>query len=167
MSPRENFNYVTKSTKLNTPGRESFSAKRVAESLAGRSKKTPDPLPEAHRTNFETRSSGRVKYIQTSCSVCYNDSWLSASAACRLRLAFRCSTRAMLKMSDRHQMDRSSLVKTTLVDQDDRGILRDASPSERMSMVWQMTLDAWTFMDPAGAKSEFQRHAVRIERRGR
>ena len=70
-------------------------------------------------------------------------------------------------MPNRSRMDRTRIVKTTLQDQDDRGILSDATPAERMAMVWQMTLDVWTFMDPARAKSEFQRHVVRVERRGR
>jgi hypothetical protein len=69
-------------------------------------------------------------------------------------------------MFDRPSMDRSHLVKTTLQDQDDRGIVLDATPGQRMAMVWQMTLDAWAFTDPASAQSEFQRHVVRIRRRG-
>jgi hypothetical protein len=68
-------------------------------------------------------------------------------------------------MLDRPSTDRSRLVKTTLQDQDDRGIVPDATPGQRMAMVWQMTLDTWAFTDPASAQSEFQRHAVRIERR--
>ena len=68
-------------------------------------------------------------------------------------------------MADGSHMDRKRIVKTTLQDQDDRGIISDATPAERMAMVWQMTLDAWAFTDPASAKSEFQRHVVRVERR--
>ena len=67
-------------------------------------------------------------------------------------------------MSDRPKMDRSRIVKTTLHDQEDRGFIPNATPAERMAMVWPMTLDAWAFMDPAGAKSEFQRHVVRVQR---
>ena len=69
-------------------------------------------------------------------------------------------------MSDRSRMSRSVVRKTTLDDQDDSGIVVDATPSERMGMVWQLTLDAWTFLDPNIAKSEFQRHVGRVERRG-
>ncbi len=69
-------------------------------------------------------------------------------------------------MSDRSRMDRTVVRTSTLQDQDDHGIIRDATPAERMAMVWQLTLDAWAFMDPAGAKSEFQRHVGRVERRG-
>lgn len=70
-------------------------------------------------------------------------------------------------MAERREMDRLHFVKTTLQDHDDPGIVPDASPAERVAMVWQMTLDAWAFMDPASAKSEFQRHVVRIQRGGR
>ncbi len=68
-------------------------------------------------------------------------------------------------MSDRSRMNRSVVRKTTLQEQDDRGIISDATPSERIGMVWQLTLDAWVFLDPTGAKSEFQRHIGRVERR--
>jgi len=69
-------------------------------------------------------------------------------------------------MTDRPRMDRSVVRKTTLQDQDDSGIVRNATPSERIGMVWPLTIDAWTFLDPDIAKSEFQRHVGRIERRG-
>ena len=69
-------------------------------------------------------------------------------------------------MSDRSRMNRSVVRKTTLQQQDDRGFISDATPSERIGMVWQLTLDAWTFLDPNRAKSEFQRHIGRVERRG-
>ena len=69
-------------------------------------------------------------------------------------------------MSDRIRMNRSVVRKTTLQAQDDSGIIVDATPAERIGMVWQMTLDAWTFLDSNLAKSEFQRQVGRIERRG-
>ena len=62
-------------------------------------------------------------------------------------------------------MDRSVVRKTTLQDQDDSGVVVDATPAERMGMVWQLTLDAWSFLDMDIAKSEFQRHVGRVERR--
>ena len=64
-------------------------------------------------------------------------------------------------------MDRSKAIKTTLQDQGNDIVIGDATPGERMGMVWQLTLDAWAFMDPKSAKSEFQRHVVRVERGGR
>ena len=69
-------------------------------------------------------------------------------------------------MSDRSPMNRLVVRKTTLQDQDDSGMILNATPSERIGMVWQLTLDAWTFLDPNIAKSEFQRHVGRVERRG-
>ncbi len=67
-------------------------------------------------------------------------------------------------MTEKPKPNRSVVRKTTLQDQDDDGFV-DATPAERMGMVWQMTLDAWSFMDPESAQSEFQRHVVRVERR--
>ena len=69
-------------------------------------------------------------------------------------------------MSDRSRMDRTVVRKSSLKEQSDHGMIYDATPSERMGMVWQLTLDAWAFMDPTSAKSEFQRHVGRVERRG-
>ncbi len=62
--------------------------------------------------------------------------------------------------------DRTVVRKTTLAEQDDRGVILNATPAERMGMVWQLTLDAWAFMDPVNAKSEFQRHVGCVKRRG-
>jgi hypothetical protein len=63
-------------------------------------------------------------------------------------------------------MNRLVVRKTTLQAQDDSGMILNATPSERIGMVWQLTLDAWTFLDSNIAKSEFQRHVGRVERRG-
>ena len=68
-------------------------------------------------------------------------------------------------MSDDSRTNRSVIRKTTLQDQDDSGIIANATPAERIGMVWQLTLDAWTFLDANIAKSEFQRHVGRVERR--
>ena len=70
-------------------------------------------------------------------------------------------------MADSSHSDRQRIVKKTLLDQGSDDLIPDATPAERMGMVWQLTLDAWTFMDPASAKSEFQRHVVRVARGGR
>ena len=69
-------------------------------------------------------------------------------------------------MSEHSRMDRTVTRKSSLQEQNDDGTIYNATPSERMGMVWQLTLDAWAFMDPISAKSEFQRHVVRVERRG-
>jgi len=69
-------------------------------------------------------------------------------------------------MSHDSSSDRTRLVKTTLHDQDADGVIAAATPAERMLMVWPMTLDAWAFLDPESARREFQRHVVRVERRG-
>ena len=70
-------------------------------------------------------------------------------------------------MADSAHSDRNRVVKTTLLAQGEDALILDATPGERMGMVWQLTMDAWAFMDPASAKCEFQRHVVRVERGGR
>jgi hypothetical protein len=40
------------------------------------------------------------------------------------------------------------------------------TPAERLSMVWQVTLDAWAFKDESVAESRSQRHSVRVLRGG-
>ncbi len=52
----------------------------------------------------------------------------------------------------------------------DRGPNRDlanTTASERMGMMWQLTLDAWAFMGEDHAESRLQRHVVRLIRRKR
>jgi len=41
------------------------------------------------------------------------------------------------------------------------------TPSERVAMVWEATVDAWAFHDPSWHESEFRRDVVRIIRRRR
>ena len=67
-------------------------------------------------------------------------------------------------MTNSKNSDRSRVVKTTLRAPDMDDAIKNATPGERMGMVWQLTLDAWAFMDPESAQSEFQRHTVRIQR---
>jgi hypothetical protein len=45
--------------------------------------------------------------------------------------------------------------------------LGSATPAERLSMVWQLMLDAWAFEDESVAESRLQRHSVRVLRSGR
>ncbi len=55
-----------------------------------------------------------------------------------------------------------------LSDDDDDGIVLDATPAERIEMVWELTKSCWAFM-PEGvghAEREFQRH-IECVRRGK
>lgn len=46
--------------------------------------------------------------------------------------------------------------------------LADASAADRIGVMWQLAIDAWTFMGEAErAQSPFQRHVVRVIRGGR
>ena len=67
-------------------------------------------------------------------------------------------------MTDGKPSNRTKVVRSILKDQRDDGYIADATPAERIGMVWQLTLDVWAFLDPQSAKSEFQRHVVRVKR---
>lgn len=55
-----------------------------------------------------------------------------------------------------------------LHDKEQRRDYADASPAERVSVMWQLAVDAWTFMGEAErAQSPLQRDVVRIKRGGR
>jgi hypothetical protein len=54
-----------------------------------------------------------------------------------------------------------------LPDQGEERDLNQTTPSERLSMMWQLALDAWAFMGEPLAESRLPRHVVRIVQRGR
>lgn len=54
---------------------------------------------------------------------------------------------------------------TTLRQQGEETDLNTTSPAERLSMMWQLTLDAWAFTGESCAESRLPRHLVRVLRR--
>ena len=56
--------------------------------------------------------------------------------------------------------------KAALDTADDSGVVGDATPVERLLMVWPLTKDCWAFMPGAEnhAEQEFHRHVVRVQR---
>jgi hypothetical protein len=52
----------------------------------------------------------------------------------------------------------------TLHGQDSDSDLYDTTPSERIGMMWQVTLDAWAFKGESIAESGLPRHIVSIQR---
>jgi hypothetical protein len=44
--------------------------------------------------------------------------------------------------------------------------LKDKSPAELIGMMWQLTLDAWSFKEKLDAEPRLQRHVVVLKRRG-
>ena len=50
---------------------------------------------------------------------------------------------------------------------EERRDLADTTPAERLSMMWQLTLDAWAFKGEAIAEPGLPRHTVRLCRRER
>jgi hypothetical protein len=43
--------------------------------------------------------------------------------------------------------------------------LEDKSPEQLIGMIWQLALDAWSFMGKLDAEPRLQRHVVVIKRR--
>ena len=62
-------------------------------------------------------------------------------------------------------MDRS-VVKLTTLDQQGRDSgMPNATPAERLLMVWPLTLTAWAFKEPNVAQPRLQRNVTRVIRR--
>ena len=61
-------------------------------------------------------------------------------------------------------MDRSIVKVTTLAEQGRDGGVPNATPAERLLMVWPLTLTAWAFKEPNVVQPRLQRHAVRVIR---
>lgn len=67
-------------------------------------------------------------------------------------------------MNSLPRMDRSVVRLTTLDQQGrDAGVL-DATPAERLLMVWPLTLTAWAFKEPNVVQPRLQRHVARVVR---
>jgi hypothetical protein len=63
-------------------------------------------------------------------------------------------------------IDPSRAIRVTkLSDQGRERDLRDTTPAERIGMIWQLTLDAWAFVEGFDAEAPMQRDVVRVIRR--
>jgi hypothetical protein len=54
--------------------------------------------------------------------------------------------------------------KLTLAEDNDDGLVLDATPAERLQMVWPLTCDCWGFLPDSDAQLEFQRHVEHVQR---
>ena len=62
-------------------------------------------------------------------------------------------------------MDRSVTKLTTLDQQGLDSGVPNATPAERLLMVWPLTLTAWAFKEPNVVQPRLQRHVARVIRR--
>jgi hypothetical protein len=67
---------------------------------------------------------------------------------------------------DMTDANRQIVRKSTLCQQGQQDDLRHLSIEERWNMMWPLAIDAWAMRGERVAEQEFQRHVVRIERRG-
>lgn len=55
----------------------------------------------------------------------------------------------------------------TIAEAEEGSDLAYLTPGERMDLMWQLAVDAWTFKgEPEHAESRLQRHVVRVRRGG-
>jgi hypothetical protein len=54
-----------------------------------------------------------------------------------------------------------------LAEQGNETDLDQSTPAQRLSMMWQLALDAWAFKGESLAESRLPRHVVRVVRRRR
>lgn len=62
------------------------------------------------------------------------------------------------------RMDRTIVKRTTLDQQGVDAGVPNATPAERMMMVWPLTLTAWAFKEPNVVQPRLQRHVVCVIR---
>jgi len=55
--------------------------------------------------------------------------------------------------------------KISLHNSDGDSDLKDKSPQQLISMMWQLTLNAWSFKENLDAEPRLQRHVVVLKRR--
>lgn len=62
------------------------------------------------------------------------------------------------------RMDRTIVKRLTLDEQGVDSGVSEATPTERLMMVWPLTLTAWPFKEPNVVQPRLQRHVVRTIR---
>jgi hypothetical protein len=61
---------------------------------------------------------------------------------------------------------RKILVRKRSLHDPEEDDLKDKTPAELIGMMWQLTLDAWSFKGKLDAESRLQRDVVVLKRRG-
>ena len=63
-------------------------------------------------------------------------------------------------------MKKKILVRKLSLHDPEENDLKDKTPAELIGMMWQLTLDAWSFKEKLDAEPRLQRHVVVLKRRG-
>lgn len=63
------------------------------------------------------------------------------------------------------RMEKSLVRKTTLRDSNDSNDLQGKSPQQLIGMMWQLTLNVWSFKEKIDVEPRLQRHIVVLKRR--
>jgi hypothetical protein len=62
-------------------------------------------------------------------------------------------------------MEKTVVRKTTISESNDDRDLKGLSPHQLIGMMWQLTLNAWSFKEKIDVEPRLQRHVVVLERR--
>jgi hypothetical protein len=62
-------------------------------------------------------------------------------------------------------MEKGLVRKTTLRESNDSDDFKGMSPHQLIGMMWQLTLDAWSFKEKTDVEPRLQRHIVVLKRR--
>ncbi len=62
--------------------------------------------------------------------------------------------------------DSLRIIKSSLQRETEDNEIATLSPSERVALMWQITVDAWSFKENFNAESRLQRHIVSVRRSG-
>jgi hypothetical protein len=63
------------------------------------------------------------------------------------------------------RMEKTLVRKTTLRESNDSSDLQGKSPHQLIGMMWQLTLNAWSFKEKIDVEPRLQRHIVVLKRR--
>lgn len=63
-------------------------------------------------------------------------------------------------------MKKRILVRKRSLHDPEENDLKDKTPAELIGMMWQLTLDAWSFKEKLDAEPRLQGHVVVLKRRG-
>ncbi len=66
---------------------------------------------------------------------------------------------------DENSQNKCRIQFKKLPDQSGDFDLKAATPAERLSVMWQLSLDAWAFRGEPTAEPQLQRHIIRVFRR--
>ena len=125
------------------------------------------PLPDSPTKSLYARPSAHLPALSTrGCGgTIFRSSGVARFVQGGVVKTFRCATSVKKNpMTSFPPMDRSVAKLTTLAHQGTDSGVPNATPAERLLMVWPLTLTAWSFKEPNVVQPRLQRHVARVIR---